>query len=165
MASYVRTGGKAAYDAMKHFSETSNDVNLASYARTALAATLDPSLINATIAYAMSSAVRKQDTPYLLRAVGRNPYATTQLLMAYADPSIQQELLKRYGTGGFSLSVLVTALSGLNTETSFEAYTSVFSSDAWAVAGEVVDQTAEMIQRNIQWVQQQQSITCDYLKK
>lgn len=110
-----------------------------------------PALIERTLEFAISPAVRTQESTRVISWVSLNPKGTTA-----AWKFVKKNwslIMSRYGEGGFYLSSLIETVVGrLSTKAELKEATDFFKANPVPTASKAISNALELIERNIAWV-------------
>ncbi len=120
-------------------------------------------LLQKTLAYSLSSAVRSQDSPIGVARIARNPFG-----MELAWEFLKEhwsEFMKRYGAGGHLLGKIIQAVtSGFSTLEKAADVKAFFKQHPIPHAKRAIEQSLENIAINRQFVQHHEATVTSWLK-
>jgi puromycin-sensitive aminopeptidase len=123
----------------------------------------DEELLKKTLTFIMSNAVRDQDTPLLLTAIWHNRRGqnlTWQFVKKNWD-----EILKRYGEGGFFMSRILSPLGGHTKLKDFDDARKFFTKNIAPGAERTLEQVYERIASNSSWLRDDKKSIEKWLNK
>lgn len=116
-----------------------------------MVAAKDPALLAKTAEWALSSAVRVGDTPTVLAGVGANPAGRAAAWQVYQVD--QDQIMREYGSGGFSLAEIVTYSSSyFTTQAALDSITAWFKSRPVPAAELEVSRALEDVAARVEFV-------------
>jgi puromycin-sensitive aminopeptidase len=143
---------------------TTKDVSLKRRLLTSLGAATNRTLLTRTLSFALNTTVvRVGDAPSLIASVAGNPNGR-DLAWAFVKTN-WPELNKRYGSGGFSLSTLVSSTAqNFNSQPYLDDINEFYTANP--VEGAYVEwqQAMESIGAHIQWTAADLAATCTWLQ-
>lgn len=123
----------------------------------------DNELLEKTLKFIMSDEVRDQDTPILLSSTWYNVYG--QSLTWQFMKKNWEEIVRRYGEGGFFLSRLLSPLGEHNKLKDLIDAQKFFSKNVAPGAERTLDQSYERIESNAAWLKDDKKSIQNWLKK
>ncbi len=161
-ASAVRWNGTAAYNAVRALYETAADTGLRNRALGALSAARDPVLLQATLDYALSTAVRSQDTVSVVVGVAANPLGRALAWNFFKENF--DTFNNRYGAGGSMVQSLVAGITNLfSSETQFDDVRSFFEAHPFPATQSAIEKSLESIKAQSLFRQNQLTAMCGWL--
>ncbi len=146
----AENGGKSEYDFLVKKYQTEELHEEKNRLGRALGQFNDPKLIKQTLTFALSKAVRIQDTPGMFLGLWANPYAR-ELVFNFTLKH-WPELLKRYPASGHMLNRFIKPMSVFSTEAKLLKIKSFFHKHKTAGAQRAVKQVMEKVNSNILWL-------------
>lgn len=162
-ATIASHGGRTEYNALlkKYKTETMHEEK--NRVGASLGYFKDPAILQEVCEFALSPAVRTQDTMGLFASVGANPVGR-DIWLRFVIKN-WKTLVARYGDGGHQLARLVKAISGSAEEKHFKAYKNFFTTHETPGATRAVDQVLEVLENNISWLKKDKKAIELFLRK
>ncbi len=110
----------------------------------------DPKILKLACEFALSPAVRPQDSVGILSSVGANPLGR-DIWLSFITKN-WKTLVSRYGQGGLTLARVVKAISGSAEQKHFKTFKKFFSTHEAPGASRAIDQVLERLEGNIAWL-------------
>ncbi|HEY4493971.1 MAG TPA: M1 family metallopeptidase [Candidatus Paceibacterota bacterium] len=119
-------------------------------------------ILNKVCDFAMSDAVRTQDTIGILNNVGVNPLGR-DIWWKFITKN-WKTMVSRYGQGGLSLSRVVQAISGSAEEKHLRDFKKFFATHEAPGARRAIEQVLERLKGNILWLKRDEKSIKEFLK-
>jgi aminopeptidase N len=163
-ASYVRSGGAPEWTEVRNAYVASTEAFSKNILLRALGESTIPSVLQQALEFAMSNNVDPQDTVTLLAGVASNPVGRALAWNYITTPAIWTELVRRYGSGGFTFSELISVMaSSFASQLWFDEAQTFFANANLEAGTEEAAQALEIIQSHISFATSQQPDACGWL--
>ena len=159
----AQSGGKEVYDQIWRLEGETDLAEEKIRLLMALSRFQEPELLNASLADALSSKVRSQDSITLVAGVAANPKGRNLAWEFVKDN--WAEFDRRYGGGGFGLMRLVSICSNFNSQEKADEVDSFFAEHPTPAAERTIRQGLERVRLNIKWLEQNRQELTDWFSR
>ena len=159
----AQSGGKEVYDQIWRLEGETDLAEEKIRLLMALSRFQEPELLNASLADALSSKVRSQDSITLVAGVAANPKGRNLAWEFVKDN--WAEFDRRYGGGGFGLMRLVSICSNFNSQEKADEVDSFFAEHPTPAAERTIRQGLERVRLNIKWLEQNRQELTDWFAR